>query len=144
DADGADIGPSARATEPVVEQFFVGAAEGIDQDEFERQLYTIRKQAFHVIKAGPIDDTQSYYVCSFSSRVLIYKGQLTSAQVPLYYPDLRDTDYHSHMAMVQSLYSTNTFPSWNRAQPMRYMSHNGEINTLRGNVNWMTARQGQM
>ncbi len=144
DADGADIGPSARATEPVVEQFFVGAAEGIDQDEFERQLYTIRKQAFHVIKAGPIDDTQSYYVCSFSSRVLIYKGQLTSAQVPLYYPDLREKDYQSHMAMVHSRFSTNTFPSWDRAQPMRYMSHNGEINTLRGNVNWMTARQGQM
>jgi len=144
DADGADIGNSARATEPVIEQLFIGAADGIDQDEFERQLYTIRKQAFHVIKAGPIDDSQSYYMCSFSSRVIIYKGQLTSAQVPLYYPDLRDTRYESHLAMVHSRFSTNTFPSWDRAQPMRCMSHNGEINTLRGNVNWMTARQGQM
>ncbi len=74
----------------------------------------------------------------------MYKGQLTSGQVPLYYPDLQDEDYVSHLAMVHSRFSTNTFPSWDRAQPCRFMSHNGEINTLRGNVNWMRAREGLM
>src|SRR5213075_341145 len=83
-----------------------------------------------------------YYVASFSSRVIIYKGQLTAGQVPLYFKDLQDVRYASHLAMVHSRFSTNTFPSWERAQPMRFMSHNGEINTLRGNINWMYARQG--
>ena len=83
-----------------------------------------------------------FYICSLSTKVLIYKGMLTSQQVPLYFDDLRDPDYTSHLAMVHSRFSTNTFPSWDRAQPNRFMSHNGEINTLRGNANWMHARQG--
>jgi glutamate synthase (NADPH/NADH) large chain len=144
DAVGADIGPSARVTEPVVEQVFIAANKAADQTAFERQLYTIRKQAYHKIKAEGGAAAEGYYVCSLSSRVIVYKGQLTSGQVPLYYPDLRDPSYQSHLAMVHSRFSTNTFPSWDRAQPMRCMSHNGEINTLRGNVNWMAARQGQM
>ncbi len=144
DAAAADVGPSALATEPVVEQIFIGADENTDQAKFERRLYTIRKQAYHKIMKGPAEQTEMYYVCSMSSRVIVYKGQLKSGQVPLYYPDLVDSDYVSHLAMVHSRFSTNTFPSWARAQPMRWMSHNGEINTLRGNVNWMIARQGLM
>jgi glutamate synthase (NADPH/NADH) large chain len=143
DADGADIGPTARATEPIVEQAFIAAADGIDPDAFERQLYAIRKQAYHKIKADAALG-EGYYVSSLSSKIVVYKGQLTSHQVPLYYADLRDERYVSHLAMVHSRFSTNTFPSWDRAQPMRWMSHNGEINTLRGNVNWMRARQGLM
>ena len=83
-----------------------------------------------------------FYVCSLSTKVIIYKGMLTTEQLFKYYPDLAAPDYTSHLAMVHSRFSTNTFPSWDRAQPLRFMSHNGEINTLRGNMNWMQARQG--
>ena len=144
DAKAADIGPSAAATEPVIEQLFVAAGEGSDRTTFCRQLYLIRKQAFHAIRKLKLKQRSKYYVCSFSSRVIIYKGQLTSGQVVPYFPDLSNPSYTSHLAMVHSRFSTNTFPSWDRAQPMRFMSHNGEINTLRGNVNWMAAREGQL
>lgn len=143
DSKGADVGPTALAAEPVVEQLFVASAETCDRTTFCRKLYLIRKQAFRKIKKLGIDASQ-YYVCSFSSRIIIYKGQLTSGQVSAYYPDLRDPRYTSHLAMVHSRFSTNTFPSWERSQPMRFMSHNGEINTLRGNINWMRAREGQL
>ena len=83
-----------------------------------------------------------FYICSLSTKVIIYKGMLTPAQVLPYFPDLRDEDFETHLAMVHSRFSTNTFPSWDRAQPLRFMSHNGEINTLRGNKNWMRAREG--
>ena len=89
-----------------------------------------------------IPDDQLVYACSLSPRVIVYKGMLTPSQLFPFYPDLTNTDYETHLAMVHSRFSTNTFPSWDRAQPNRYMSHNGEINTLRGNQNWMTARQG--
>ena len=144
DAKGADIGPTALAAEPIVEQLFVTAADTVDRTSFCRQLYLIRRQAYNKIRTLNLKHVNQYYVCSFSSRVLIYKGQLTSGQVVPYYPDLSDTRYESHLAMVHSRFSTNTFPSWERAQPMRFMSHNGEINTLRGNVNWMKAREGQL
>ena len=85
-----------------------------------------------------------FYICSLSSKVIVYKGMLTSHQLMPYYPDLQDSEYRSHLAMVHSRFSTNTFPSWDRAHPNRYMAHNGEINTLRGNMNWMFARQGVM
>ena len=143
DPDGADIGPSARATEPVIEQLFIAAADGFEGDAFERQLYLIRKQAAKAIRAeGKLEQAKMYYVCSLSSKVIVYKGQLMPAQVFKYYPDLREDDFTSHLAMVHSRFSTNTFPSWDRAQPNRFMSHNGEINTLRGNKNWMRAREG--
>ena len=142
-AEKADIGPSARRTEPFVEQVFIGAADNVDRSGFCRQLYLIRKQAYHAIGAMNFDWLDEYYVCSMSSHNVVYKGQLTSGQLLEYYPDLADPDYASHIAMVHSRFSTNTFPSWSRAQPMRHMCHNGEINTLRGNVNWMRARQGQ-
>ncbi|WP_254513974.1 glutamate synthase large subunit [Anatilimnocola floriformis] len=140
----ADVGPTAMKGEPAIEQLFVTAAPDCDRTTFCRQLYLIRKQAFHALRKETLTQRHMYYVTSFSSRILIYKGQLTAPQVPLYYPDLLNPEYTSHLAMVHSRFSTNTFPSWERAQPMRFMSHNGEINTLRGNVNWMAARQGQL
>ncbi len=140
-ADKADVGSVARSTEPVVEQVFISATID-DREAFDRKLYVIRKTTEHRIKNDAELRDKGFYVCSMSSRTIIYKGQLTSKQLPLYYADLRDSDYQSHLAMVHSRFSTNTFPSWDRAQPMRNMSHNGEINTLRGNMNWMTAREG--
>ncbi|MCR9207891.1 MULTISPECIES: glutamate synthase large subunit [Rhodopirellula] len=143
ETDAADVGPTARQSEPVIEQLFVGAADGLSNLEFERQLYLIRKQASHELRGGTkIKQALMFYVCSLSTKVIIYKGMLTPAQVMPYFPDLRDEDFETHLAMVHSRFSTNTFPSWDRAQPLRFMSHNGEINTLRGNANWMRAREG--
>jgi glutamate synthase (NADPH/NADH) large chain len=148
DADAADIGPSARAAEPVMEQLFVASGNGLDQDALERQLFVIRKVASHRIRTGDVGEqlkhSLRFYICSLSTKVIIYKGMLTPHQVTPYFPDLQDPDYTSHLAMVHSRFSTNTFPSWDRAQPNRFMSHNGEINTMRGNTNWMFARQGVM
>ncbi|MDT8364564.1 MAG: glutamate synthase large subunit [Nitrosomonas sp.] len=143
-ADKANIGLSARQAEPAIEQLFVGAADNLDESGFSRQLYLLRKQAYHQIVNERPESLDKYHVCSLNNHVIVYKGQLTSGQVPLYYPDLLDSDFSSHLAMVHSRFSTNTFPSWKRAQPMRFLSHNGEINTLRGNVNWMRAREGLM
>ncbi len=141
--DEADIGPSARATEPVIEQLIIAAAEGLDQDAFDRQLYLIRKQASHRLRGDRrLSQAKMFYICSLSSKVIVYKGQLMAEQLLPYYPDLSDPDYITHLAMVHSRFSTNTFPSWDRAQPNRFMCHNGEINTLRGNINWMHAREG--
>jgi glutamate synthase (NADPH/NADH) large chain len=146
DPDGADVGKTARAMEPAMAMLFVAA--GTDTaagDAFERKLYLIRKRASHLLRGdAKLTQAKLFYFCSLSTKVIIYKGQLTSGQVVQYFPDLRDPRYVSHLAMVHSRFSTNTFPSWDRAQPMRFMSHNGEINTLRGNINWMTARQGVM
>ncbi len=143
DADAADLGPTARASEPKIEQLFVAAPDGLDVDVFERKIYLMRKKATHALRNDiSLSQADMFYVCSLSPRVIIYKGMFAPDQVAAYYPDLRCEDYTSHLAMVHSRFSTNTFPSWDRAQPMRYMSHNGEINTLRGNTNWMRAREG--
>ncbi len=147
DPDGAGIGPSARATEPVIKQVFLAAGDDVadNPEAFERRLYLIRKRASHDLRIdSDLNQKLLFYICSLSTKVIVYKGQLTPEQVMSYYPDLGDPDYMSHLAMVHSRFSTNTFPSWDRAQPNRFMSHNGEINTLRGNVNYMTARQGVM
>ena len=142
-ADLADIGPTARSAEPWTEQVFIQAAEGISSEEFERKLYAIRKQASHMLRNdSSLEQASLFYVCSLSTKTLIYKGMLTPAQVVPYSPDLSEEDFETHLAMVHSRFSTNTFPSWDRAQPLRFMSHNGEINTLRGNINWMRAREG--
>jgi glutamate synthase (NADPH/NADH) large chain len=139
----ANIGPTAKKAEPWIEQMFVGAADGIDQETFERKLFEIRKQASHRLRGDhSLSQRLLFYICSLSTRTIIYKGMLTPDQVLPYYSDLGDADYETHLAMVHSRFSTNTFPSWDRAQPLRYMSHNGEINTLRGNINWMKAREG--
>lgn len=143
ETDLADVGPTARRSEPVIEQLFVAAAEGSDPDAFERQLYVIRKRSSHLLRGSQeLRQALMFYVCSLSTKVIIYKGMLTPAQVMPYFPDLRDEDFETHLAMCHSRFSTNTFPSWDRAQPLRFMSHNGEINTLRGNKNWMRAREG--
>jgi glutamate synthase (NADPH) large chain len=144
--DAADLGPTSRSAEPVIEQLFVAAAEDLEgrvEEAFERKLYVIRKRASSALRTSPrLEQAQMFYICSLSTKVIVYKGMLTSWQVMPYFPDLQDADFESHLAMVHSRFSTNTFPSWDRAQPLRFMSHNGEINTLRGNKNWMFARQG--
>ncbi len=143
DFEGADVGPTARQAAPAFEQLFIVAQAGLSADEFERQLYLIRKRASHKLRNDTsLQQRLQFYICSLSTRVIIYKGMLTSGQLLPFYADLRCPDYTTHLAMVHSRFSTNTFPSWDRAQPNRFMSHNGEINTLRGNVNWMRAREG--
>jgi glutamate synthase (NADPH/NADH) large chain len=141
--DAADLGPTARAAAPQIEQLIIEAAEDIAGDAFERKLYLIRKRASRLLRNDPgLTQANYFYVCSLSTKIMIYKGMLTPGQLLDFYPDLLDKSYTSHLAMVHSRFSTNTFPSWDRAQPNRFMSHNGEINTLRGNINWMSAREG--
>jgi glutamate synthase domain-containing protein 2/glutamate synthase domain-containing protein 1/glutamate synthase domain-containing protein 3 len=131
-------GASAAAVEPFIRQVFVGSTlEGDDQDAFERKVYVIRR----VIEQRVGEDIA---IPSFSSRTLVYKGMLTSPQLPRYFPDLRDERMATALALVHSRFSTNTFPSWQLAHPYRMICHNGEINTLRGNVNWMRARESQL
>ncbi|MFK7767862.1 MAG: glutamate synthase central domain-containing protein, partial [Mariniblastus sp.] len=142
---GAGIGPTAIRSQPTILQVFIGSSKkDITQDEFERRLFLIRKSATLAIRQSAMLSTDLFYVCSLSSRILVYKGMLSTAQLPLFFDDLRDDTYESHLAMVHSRFSTNTLPNWSRAQPLRWMAHNGEINTLRGNRNWIGARQGLM
>lgn len=138
----ANLGPSAVKAEPNMQMLFVEAAPGLDQEQLERQLFIIRKMASHRIRESSHPHALEFYACSLSTKVIIYKGMLTPDQLFEYYADLRDEDFESHLAMVHSRFSTNTFPSWDRAQPLRFMAHNGEINTVKGNSNWMNARQG--
>lgn len=142
--DDSMIGPTAMASEPVMEQVFVASAEGLSPDDFDRKLYVIRKRATHTIRGKKNDPDDAFYVCSLSVRVMVYKGMLMPEQLFRYFPDLADPDYKSHLCMVHSRFSTNTFPSWDRAQPQRFMAHNGEINTLRGNINKMRSREGTL
>ena len=144
DFDAADIGQSARACAPHMEMLFIAAAEGLDQDAFERQLFVIRKLSSHRLRNSDLTQALLFYICSLSTKLIIYKGMLTSFQVMPFFPDLQAADFESHLAMVHSRFATNTFPSWDRAQPLRFMAHNGEINTVKGNSNWMFARQGMM
>ena len=140
--DEADVGPAARDAMPWITQVVVGSNEGT-REAFDRKLFLIRRQfASQTRQDSNLKQADLVYICSLNSRVIVYKGMLTPAQLFPFYPDLEDADYESHLAMVHSRFSTNTFPSWDRAQPNRFMSHNGEINTLRGNINMMTARQG--
>jgi glutamate synthase (NADPH/NADH) large chain len=140
---GADLGPTAAAAAPHVEQLFIAATDGVGGDAFERKLYQIRKRASHRLRTDEtLDERLTFYICSLSTKVIIYKGMLTPDQLRSFFTDLQCEDYTTHLAMVHSRFSTNTFPSWDRAQPLRFMSHNGEINTLRGNSNWMAAREG--
>jgi glutamate synthase (ferredoxin) len=140
--DAADVGASARAVEPAMLHAFVGRGAGLaDQDAFERSLYVIRKRFEQAIERSGIADAGYCYFPSLSSRTLVYKGMLTATQLAAYFPDLADERLESALAMFHSRFSTNTFPSWKLAHPYRMLSHNGEINTLRGNINWMTARE---
>ncbi|MGB9340495.1 MAG: glutamate synthase subunit alpha, partial [Polyangiales bacterium] len=143
DPDGANLGPTALQSMPRIEQLFIGAAEGLDADAFERQLYVIRKSAASPLRVDEsLKQRSMLYACSLSSRTIIYKGMLACEQVLPFYGDLTDPEYETHLAMVHSRFATNTFPTWERAQPLRCLSHNGEINTLRGNKNAMHSRQG--
>ena len=137
--DDARIGRTARASQPAIRQLFIGAGPDheADQDAFERKLYVIRRLA-----EKALDDRM--YIASCSSRTLVYKGMLISYQLAEFYSDLADERLASALALVHSRFSTNTFPSWELAHPYRMIAHNGEINTLQGNVNWMRARESQM
>ncbi|HET8894716.1 MAG TPA: glutamate synthase large subunit [Gaiellaceae bacterium] len=134
--DETHVGRTARAAMPQIRQFVV-AARGLEGDAFERKLYVIRRVA--ELAAGP-----ALVIPSLSSRTLVYKGMLTAPQLARFYPDLLDHRFESALALVHSRFSTNTFPSWELAHPYRMVAHNGEINTLRGNVNWMRARESQL
>ncbi|MGE5220037.1 MAG: glutamate synthase large subunit [Chloroflexota bacterium] len=139
------LGETAKDCEPFVRQVFIGRSAGIDDDlTFERKLYVIRRRAENAIRYAGLRGGDFFYVPSLSCRTLIYKGMLTPRQVSTFYPDLRDPLIETAIAVVHSRFSTNTFPSWGRAHPYRYLIHNGEINTLRGNENWMYARQGML
>jgi glutamate synthase (NADPH) large chain len=142
--DNSDLGETVRPSEPVVRQVFVGCDPSCaDQDSFERKLFVIRKRMDNEIRAAGYEKT-AYYVTSMSSRTLNYKGMLLAYQVGNYYRDLRDARFSSALALVHQRFSTNTFPTWDLAQPFRMICHNGEINTLRGNLNWMAARRHTM
>ena len=131
-------GRTAAACAPHVAQLFVGAPDGVaDQDALERKLYVARR-------AAEREQVRGFSITSLSSRTLVYKGMLTAPQLPSYFPDLRDERVESRLALVHSRFSTNTFPSWELAHPYRMLAHNGEINTLRGNRNWMRARESQI
>jgi glutamate synthase (NADPH) large chain len=143
--DNGTLGPSARSSQPVIRQVFVGRGEGLADDmAFERKLYVIRRLVEKKVQRSAIPGRTHFYVPSLSYKTIVYKGMLNAPQLREFYPDLRDEGVVSALGMVHSRFSTNTFPSWSRAHPYRYISHNGEINTLRGNINWMHARQSMM
>ena len=135
------LGETVKAIEPIIKHVFIKKADDIDTDAFERKLFVIRKYAQARVTASPVRGTGYFYMPSMSYKTISYKGQLITEQLPLYFADLGDEDFESAIALVHSRFSTNTFPSWPLAQPFRYIAHNGEINTLRGNINWMKARQ---
>lgn len=140
--DKTTIGEGAKAVMPRLIQVFIGRDASISDDmAFERKLYIIRKRAEQIIAPMCEDKGGTFYIASLSSKTIVYKGMLTAEQLRNFYLDLADLDFTSALAMVHSRFSTNTFPSWERAHPNRYIVHNGEINTIRGNVNWMKARQ---
>ena len=142
DAAGADIGESALAGEPDILQCFISRGVNVtDDDAFERKLYIIRKRFEKAIHRWGVKDTHMFYIPSLSCRTVVYKGMLTAIQLRKYFPDLKDPRMVSALAMFHSRFSTNTFPSWPLAHPYRMVSHNGEINTKRGNINWMVARE---
>jgi glutamate synthase (ferredoxin) len=137
-----DIGPTAKGAEPVMRQVFLARNENVGDDlAFERKLYVIRRRAEKELRGTGTTPNGLFYVPSLSSRTVVYKGMLNSDQLDSYFLDLHDERMVSALALVHSRFSTNTFPTWARAHPYRYVSHNGEINTLRGNVNWMRARE---
>src|SRR5579871_3885838 len=138
---GDAIGRLARGTQPYIEQIFVRRAPGMDQDALERKLYVVRKKAERLVAESDLKEKDFFYLPSLSSRTIVYKGLLLAPQISRFYKELSDPELMSGLCMVHQRFSTNTFPSWKLAHPYRYISHNGEINTLRGNMNWMHARQ---
>ena len=144
--DDSPIGETARQSEPAMRQVFIGRGGGLGdgpdaQARFERKLYVIRKRIAREADKLALDESHLLYIASLSSQTIVYKGMLIADQVTTMFPDLVDADVESALALVHSRFSTNTFPSWPLAHPYRYIAHNGEINTLRGNINWMRARE---
>ena len=137
------IGPTAQRVQPFVRQIYIGRRRVVPSS-FERRLYVIRKLAENRIREEGLDPDGIFHVCSLSTETIVYKGLLTPDQLPRFYPDLSEPDFVSAIAVVHSRFSTNTFATWDLAQPFRYIAHNGEINTLRGNRNWMRARHAQL
>ncbi|MBV8764915.1 MAG: glutamate synthase subunit alpha, partial [Hyphomicrobiales bacterium] len=145
--DNSDLGESVKPTEPLHLQAFIGRGKGIASDEeFERRLYILRKQISGTVYNMKENNlrSQGFYPVSISCRTVVYKGMVLASQLGAYYTDLRDARFESAFALVHQRFSTNTFPSWPLAHPFRMVAHNGEINTLRGNVNWMAARQASV
>ena len=140
--DNTPLGATARSCEPVFRQLFIGrGGHAADAAAFERKLFLIRKRVETAVLATDLAQRNYFYIPSLSSRTLIYKGMLSADQIETYFPDLVDPSIVTALALVHQRFSTNTFPSWSLAHPFRYMAHNGEINTLRGNINWMHARE---
>src|SRR6185437_4630641 len=143
--DNSVLGDSIRPVEPVIRQIFIArGANCADVDAFERKLFVIRKQTHLHIRAQGMPEQSSFYIASLSARTIIYKGMVIPERLALYYRDVGDKRCESALALVHARFSTNTFPSWELAHPFRYLAHNGEINTLRGNINWMMARRHSM
>jgi len=143
--DNSVLGFSVKPLEPVIRQVFIGRGPSCaDADALERKLFVIRKATHHVIWDDGLEGAEHFYVVSMSTRTLNYKGMVLAENLATYYPDLHDERTASALALVHQRFSTNTFPSWRLAQPFRYLCHNGEINTLRGNINWMQARRHSM
>ena len=141
--DNTDIGKGAKETEPIIEQPFIKRADNIkDLLEFERRLYVIRKRIENIVRSSDISQKSFFYITNLSARTFAFKGLLMPYQVESFYLDLQDKRIETAVSLVHSRYSTNTFPTWDLAQPFRFLAHNGEINTLRGNINWMRAREG--
>ena len=140
--DDGTLGPTARASQPVIRQAFLApVSASLSGDDFERKLFVVRRLVEKSVSRSALPGRADFYVSSLSHRTIVYKGMLNADQLSSFYPDLNDEGFAAALAMVHSRFSTNTFPSWSRAHPYRYISHNGEINTLQGNVNWMQARQ---
>jgi len=139
--DGSAIGRVARVSQPYIQQIFVARAKGMTADQLERTLYAVRKRAEAEVAASEGIGKEFFYIPSFSGRTIVYKGLLLAPQIARFYPELGDPEVVSALCLVHQRFSTNTFPTWQLAHPFRYVAHNGEINTLRGNVNWMHARQ---
>jgi glutamate synthase (NADPH/NADH) large chain len=139
--DNSMLGAASLDSEPNIEQVFIAKPEKLTAQAFERKLFVLRKYTSHKINGSIAKERDEFYVTSMSSTKIVYKGQFTTEQVRQYYLDLQDERAISGMAMFHSRFSTNTFPAWRRAQPFRYIAHNGEINTVRGNINWMNARE---
>jgi glutamate synthase (NADPH/NADH) large chain len=139
--DGDAIGRVARASQPYIQQIFIGRPHGMSEDALERKLYVVRKRAEREVASSDIEDKDFFYIPSLSARTIVYKGLLLAPQIANFYGELSDPDVMSALCLVHQRFSTNTFPTWQLAHPFRYIAHNGEINTLRGNVNWMHARQ---
>ena len=143
--DNDDLGDSVKQVEPVIRQVFIGRGDNCaTTDDFERKLFIIRKRVEHAVRAAGMPGGECFYAPSMSARTLCYKGMLLANQVNTYYKDLNDERMTSALALVHQRFSTNTFPSWDLAHPFRMIAHNGEINTMRGNINWMNARRHSM